>query len=164
MHPQVAAAQARARAEARAAAQNGGRLTVVPDARSAAAEPAGSGGAPTAAPHEDTPMGVLLGTAPHRTEPAARPDERQAVRVEARLVKLGRGTSLVVLPSWRAAIAVSVPTELLLEATGLDFEHLAAAELSVLIDPHALHDRELGLHGWRSGPLDGPTGRRTRRR
>ncbi len=67
------------------------------------------------------------------------------------MVRPGRGTCLVVLPSWRPAIAVSVPTEQLLHATGLGFDDLAGAELSVLIDPDALHDRELAMHGWRSG-------------
>ncbi|MGW6914624.1 hypothetical protein ACWGB8_12495 [Kitasatospora sp. NPDC054939] len=81
----------------------------------------------------------------------------------AQLLRVGRGTSLVLLPSWRAAIAVSVPTEQLLEATGLDPDRLKGAQLSVLINPDALHDRELGLHGWRTGPAPRPYGRRGRR-
>lgn len=67
------------------------------------------------------------------------------------------------LPVWRPAIAVSVPTEQLLGATGLAYEQLAEARLSVVINPGALHDRELELRDWQVGPPGRP-GRRGRRR
>lgn len=70
----------------------------------------------------------------------------------ARPIRVGRGTCLVVLPSWRPAIAVSVPTEQLLSATGLAADQLVGAPLTVLMNPAALHDRELELHGWEPGP------------
>ncbi|MEV0531257.1 hypothetical protein [Kitasatospora sp. NPDC050463] len=99
----------------------------------------------------ETPLGILIGGTPHLPEAVGRPDERQPVRVAAEPVRIGRGTSLVVLPAWRPAIAVSVSTDQLLSATGLTVDQLADAQLSVLINPGALHDRELDLHGWRSG-------------
>lgn len=107
----------------------------------------------------ETPLGILIGGTPHLPEAVSRPDERQPVRVAAEPVRIGRGTSLVVLPAWRPAIAVSVSTDQLLSATGLTVDRLADAQLSVLINPGALHDRELDLHGWRSGPA-GRAGRR----
>ncbi|MQS12325.1 hypothetical protein F7Q99_08480 [Streptomyces kaniharaensis] len=123
------------------------------------AEPAGFARSLTArqpsadseAAHADTPLGILIGGGPHPTEAVGRPEERAPVRVTAESVRIGRGTSLVVLPSWRPAIAVSVPTEQLLSATGLAFEQLAGAQLTVLINPGALHDRELDLHDWQAG-------------
>ncbi|WP_371481425.1 hypothetical protein [Kitasatospora sp. NBC_00315] len=101
----------------------------------------------------ETPLGILIGGTPNRPEPESRPAAERYVLVDARMVRPGRGSCLVVLPSWRPAIAVSVPTEQLMEATGLGFDQLPGAELSVLIDPEALHDRELGLHGWRTGSV-----------
>ncbi|MEV4616657.1 hypothetical protein AB0K43_29275 [Kitasatospora sp. NPDC049258] len=95
------------------------------------------------------PLGILIGASPTHLEAAAQLGQRQPRRAAAKLVRAGRGTSLVVLPSWRPAIVVSVPTELLLSSTGLAFEQLAAAGLSVLINPDALHDRELDLRDWR---------------
>ncbi|GAA2156730.1 hypothetical protein GCM10009760_58030 [Kitasatospora kazusensis] len=95
-----------------------------------------------------TPMGILIGASPSYSEPPAQPEDRQPRRVPARIVKVGRGTTLVVLPSWRAAIAVSVPTDLLVRATGLSADQLAGAHLTVLMNPEALHDRELDLHDW----------------
>ncbi|MFI9332239.1 hypothetical protein ACIGZJ_32510 [Kitasatospora sp. NPDC052868] len=112
-----------------------------------------------AAPAAETPLGILIGGTPNLPEATGRPEERRPVRVAAEPVRVGRGTSLVVLPAWRSAIAVSVPTEQLLDATGLRFDQLAEAQLSVLINPGALHDRELELHGWRVGPAGRP-GRR----
>ncbi|MFD7590949.1 hypothetical protein ACFV84_36530 [Kitasatospora sp. NPDC059811] len=110
-----------------------------------------SAAAPEAA-RAETPLGILIGGSPNQPEAVGRPEERAPVRVTAEPVRIGRGTSLIVLPSWRAAIAVSVPTEQLLSATGLAFEQLADAQLTVLMNPCALHDRELDLHGWESGP------------
>ncbi|MEU9130318.1 hypothetical protein AB0D08_19790 [Kitasatospora sp. NPDC048540] len=104
----------------------------------------------TAAVKAGAPLGVLIGASPAHLEVAAQSSGRPPLRVAATLVRAGRGTSLVVLPSWRAAIVVSVPTELLLAATGLVFEQLAGVRLSVLINPDALHDRELDLHGWKA--------------
>ncbi|MFJ8434428.1 hypothetical protein ACIQ9P_24290 [Kitasatospora sp. NPDC094019] len=111
-------------------------------------------------------LGVLIGGTPRLPESGGRPgrpEERPAVRATAEILRLGRGTCLVVLPVWRPAIAVSVPTELLLDATGLAFDQLAEARLSVVINPGALHDRELELRDWQVGPPGRP-GRRGRRR
>ncbi|MCG6496198.1 hypothetical protein [Kitasatospora sp. A2-31] len=112
--------------------------------------PGGGGAVPAGA---ETPLGILIGGTP------SLPEEHRAIRVTAELVKVGRGTVLVVLPAWRPAIAVSVPTEQLLHATGLAFDRLAGTQLTVLINPDALHDRELDLHGWQAGPAGRP-GRR----
>ncbi|GHH70896.1 hypothetical protein GCM10018781_31420 [Kitasatospora indigofera] len=103
-------------------------------------------------PVSEAPLGILIGGTPNLPEPENRPQERRYVLAEARMIRPGRGTCLVVLPSWRPAIAVSVPTEQLLAATGLDHGQLPCAVLSVFINPEALHDRELGLHGWRVRP------------
>ncbi|MFD9125229.1 hypothetical protein [Kitasatospora sp. NPDC059571] len=92
------------------------------------------------------PLGVLIGGSPA----GAAPIGFGAQRVEARLTRLGAGTSLVVLPTWREAIAVSVPTERLLASTGLRLDELPQARLTVVINPDALHDRDLGLHDWRA--------------
>ncbi|MFD7908829.1 hypothetical protein ACFV4G_42165 [Kitasatospora sp. NPDC059747] len=104
----------------------------------------------TGADQAETPLGILIGAGPHQPEAVGRPEERTPVRVTAEPVRIGRGTSLVVLPSWRPAIAVSVPTEQLLSATGLAFEQLAGVQLTVMMNPGALHDRELDLHDWRA--------------
>ncbi|MEV7025091.1 hypothetical protein [Kitasatospora sp. NPDC093558] len=106
-------------------------------------------GGPVADPVE-TPLGILIGAGPHQPEAVGRPEERTPVRVTAEPVRIGRGTSLIVLPSWRPAIAVSVSTDQLLSATGLAFEQLAGVQLTVMINPGALHDRELDLHGWQT--------------
>ncbi|MEV8099151.1 hypothetical protein [Kitasatospora sp. NPDC085879] len=106
-------------------------------------EQAGEGGGPDGG----TPLGILIGGS---AAPATEQWSQQ--RVDARLMRIGRGTCLLVLPSWRAAIAVAVPTERLLASTGLTVEELAGARLSVLINPEALHDRDLGLHGWQAEP------------
>ncbi|KJY29765.1 hypothetical protein VR45_29195, partial [Streptomyces sp. NRRL S-495] len=114
----------------------------------------------------EPPLGVLIGGTPQLPDAGGRPgrtEERPAVRATAELLRLGRGTCLVVLPAWRPAIAVSVPTEQLLSATGLAWEQLAEARLSVVINPGALHDRELELRDWQVGPPGRP-GRRGRRR
>ncbi|WP_406089210.1 hypothetical protein [Kitasatospora purpeofusca] len=117
----------------------------------------------------EPPLGVLIGGTPQLPDAGGRPgwpgrpEERPAVRATAELLRLGRGTCLVVLPVWRPAIAVSVPTEQLLSATGLAYEQLAEARLSVVINPGALHDRELELRDWQVGPPGRP-GRRGRRR
>ncbi|MGW7447979.1 hypothetical protein [Kitasatospora sp. NPDC054795] len=100
----------------------------------------------------EPPLGILIGAGPGPTEALGRPEERAPVRVAARPIRVGRGTCLVVLPSWRPAIAVSVPTEQLLSATGLAADRLVGAPLTVLMNPAALHDRELELHGWEPGP------------
>ncbi|MEU1510122.1 hypothetical protein [Kitasatospora sp. NPDC005748] len=108
------------------------------------------GGAPGGS--AETPLGILIGGTPQLPEAVGRPEERRPVRVAAEPVRIGRGTSLVILPGWRPAIAVSVSTDQLLSATGLALDQLASAQLSVLINPGALHDRELDLHGWQVGP------------
>ncbi|MEU6234856.1 hypothetical protein [Kitasatospora sp. NPDC047058] len=99
----------------------------------------------------ETPLGILIGGTPNLPEAVGRPEEREPVRVTAELVRIGRGTVLVVLPAWRPAIAVSVPTDHLLHATGIGYDRLGDIALSVLINPGALHDRELDLHGWQAG-------------
>lgn len=100
----------------------------------------------------EPPLGILIGAGPGPAELFGRPEERAPVRVAARPIRVGRGTCLVVLPSWRPAIAVSVSTEQLLSATGLAFDQLVDARLTVLMNPAALHDRELELHGWEPAP------------
>lgn len=115
-----------------------------------AGAPVGGGAPAGTAAQAETPLGILIGAGPHQPEAVGRPEERTPVRVTAEPVRIGRGTSLVVLPSWRLAIAVSVPTEQLLSATGLTYEQLAGAQLTVMMNPGALHDRELDLHGWQA--------------
>ncbi|MFJ2867202.1 hypothetical protein [Kitasatospora sp. NPDC087314] len=181
MHPQAAATGQEATARETAAAEPSMTVstaaattstapatpaasTGLPGAARAAAAPgtgelAGAVG-PVAAPsavdsdmaRAETPLGILIGGSPNQPEAVGRPEERAPVRVTAEPVRIGRGTSLIVLPAWRPAIAVSVPTEHLLSATGLAYERLADAQLTVLMNPCALHDRELDLHGWESGP------------
>jgi len=96
------------------------------------------------------PLGVLIGGSPGLGEAAGVGARGESRRVAAELVRAGQGTCQVVLPDWRPAIAVSVPTERLLAATGLELDGLAGARLTVLINPDALHDRELGLRDWRA--------------
>ncbi|MER6300816.1 hypothetical protein ABT247_14785 [Kitasatospora sp. NPDC001539] len=100
----------------------------------------------------EPPLGVLIGGGPGQPEAVGRSEERTPVRTAAEPIRVGRGTSLVVLPSWRPAIAVSVSTEQLLTETGLTVEQLPHAGLTVMMNPWAMHDRELGLHGWSVGP------------
>ncbi|MFJ3218069.1 hypothetical protein ACIPLC_19355 [Kitasatospora sp. NPDC086801] len=177
MHPQTVATGRGATARETAATEPVGTASTEPvtsaglptEARAAGApgapgapgagELAGGTGAVTAtstvdpeAARAETPLGILIGGSPNQPEAVGRPEERAPIRVTAEPVRIGRGTSLIVLPSWRPAIAVSVPTEQLLSATGLAFEQLADAQLTVLMNPCALHDRELDLHGWESGP------------
>ncbi|MGW2376607.1 hypothetical protein [Kitasatospora sp. NPDC001683] len=102
------------------------------------------------------PLGILIGGSPVQPEAVGRPEERTPVRAAAEPIRVGRGTSLVVLPSWRPAIAVSVSTEQLVVETGLTVEQLTGAQLTVLMNPWALHDRELDLHGWEPGPPGRP--------
>jgi hypothetical protein len=93
-------------------------------------------------------LGVLIGS-PRQSVPlgGARADDSRR-RVNAQLIKVGRGTTLAVLPAWRPSIAISVPTELLLDATGLSLAELAQAELTVVVNTEALHDRELRPQDW----------------
>ncbi|MER5636490.1 hypothetical protein ABT095_06030 [Kitasatospora sp. NPDC002227] len=119
--------------------------------------PAEAPPAPAAAA-TSAPLGILIGASPSYTEPPGQPESREPRRVPAQVVRVGRGTSLVVLPSWRTAIAVSVPTELLVRETGLRPEQLSGARLTVRMNPEALHDRELDLAEWRPEAL----GRRAR--
>ncbi|WP_354640561.1 hypothetical protein [Kitasatospora camelliae] len=112
------------------------------ETESTGSRPAGGAGAA---------FGVLIAGSP--APPAAVARRRRAVsRVEARPMRIGRGTSLVVVPAWRESIAVSVPTASLVESTGLSLERLASARLSVLVDLGAVHDGELDAHGWRVEP------------
>ncbi|MFF2147054.1 hypothetical protein [Kitasatospora sp. NPDC058190] len=103
----------------------------------------------------EPPLGILIGGSPGQPDAVGRAEERTPVRAAAEPIRIGRGTSLIVLPSWRPAIAVSVSTEQLLAETGLTVEQLADAQLTVMMSPWALHDRELDLHGWESGPAAG---------
>ncbi|MFE3505912.1 hypothetical protein [Kitasatospora sp. NPDC059160] len=119
-------------------------------------------GTGTEAARAEPPLGILIGGSPVQSDAVGRPEERTPVRVTAEPIRVGRGTSLVVLPSWRPAIAVSVSTEQLIIETGLTVEQLAGARLTVRMNPWALHDRELDLHGWEPGPA-GPGGRAARR-
>ncbi|MGW4382293.1 hypothetical protein [Kitasatospora sp. NPDC004531] len=109
-------------------------------------------------------MGVLIGGSPALIDSAgpgvARVAER---RVAAQLLRFGPGTCQVVLPEWRPAIAVSVPTEQLQRSTGMNPEELRSALLSVVINPEAVHDRELGLRDWQA-EVPAARGRRRGRR
>ncbi|MFJ1794772.1 hypothetical protein [Kitasatospora griseola] len=110
------------------------------------------------------PMGVLIGGSPGPIDSVgpgvARTAER---RVSAQLLRFGSGTCQVVLPEWRSAIAVSVPTEQLQRSTGMSPEELRSALLSVVINPEAVHDRELGLRDWQA-EVPAARGRRRGRR
>ncbi|MFC6597781.1 hypothetical protein [Kitasatospora paranensis] len=99
------------------------------------------------------PLGVLITGSPAAADLGGGQCTR---RVSALLVRLGAGTSLVVLPAWREAIAVAVPTEHLLASTGLGMAELPNARLTVLINPEALHDRDLGLRDWCAGGPPSP--------
>ncbi|WP_035793759.1 hypothetical protein [Kitasatospora mediocidica] len=131
------------------------------------AESVGTPVVPAPEPDDEQPptavarMGILIGSAQRAPEPPVRAGDQRRRRVAAQVIKVGSGTTLAVLPSWRSSIAVSVPTELLLEATGLTRQELPEAELTVLINMDALHDRELRMRDWQVAPAaDGP--RRTR--
>ncbi|MGF1430906.1 hypothetical protein [Kitasatospora sp. LaBMicrA B282] len=108
----------------------------------------------------EPPLGILIG-GPRPVPGIGTREEQRQRRVTAQLIRVGRGTTLAVLPSWRPSIAISVPTEVLLEATGLGFEELGRAELTVLINTEALHDRELRARDWQLAPEHGG-GRRRR--
>ncbi len=140
------------------------------------ATPAASGGYGAAAEQEaaagvagvsvelvGVPMGVLIAGSPGSAEAAGPVGRAPDRRVSARLLRFGSGTCQVVLPDWRAAIAVSVPTERLLRSTGLSPEELRSAALSVVINPEAVHDRELGLRDWQA-EVPAARGRRRGRR
>ncbi|MGW3078440.1 hypothetical protein [Kitasatospora sp. NPDC001132] len=148
-----AAGQAGERAGARELAAQGPPFGAGQDALGFAAVDAVTAVGPAAGTSwSNPPLGILIGGSPGPAEALGRPEERAPVRVTARPIRVGRGTCLVVLPSWRPAIAVSVPTEQLLSATGLGSEQLVGARLTVLMNPAALHDRELELHGWEPAP------------
>ncbi|MFD5087141.1 hypothetical protein ACFWOG_31445 [Kitasatospora sp. NPDC058406] len=155
MHPQTAGAGP--------ARTNRARARQATDLPTAAGDAGSTGESAPPAPAAETPLGILIGGTPNLPETAGRPEERPTLRASAELVRLGRGTCLVILPAWRPAIAVSVPTEHLLAATGLAYEQLADTPLSVVINPGALHDRELELREWQAGPT-GRQGRRGGRR
>ncbi|MFG2693674.1 hypothetical protein [Kitasatospora sp. NPDC048407] len=110
------------------------------------------------------PMGVLIGGSPGLLDSAA-PGVARVVerRVAAKLLRFGAGTCQVVLPEWRSAIAVSVSTEQLQRSTGMTPEELRSALLSVVINPEAVHDRELGLRDWQA-EVPAARGRRRGRR
>ncbi|MDH6120798.1 hypothetical protein ABH930_004894 [Kitasatospora sp. GAS204A] len=109
----------------------------------------------------EPPLGILIGGRRAVPGSVGRAAEQRFRRVTAQLIRVGRGTTLAVLPSWRPSIAISVPTELLLAATGLSYEELGRAELTVLINFDALHDRELRPREWQVTPDHGG-GRRRR--
>ncbi|MET8540095.1 hypothetical protein ABZW03_05495 [Kitasatospora sp. NPDC004799] len=182
MHPQTA--QTGQEATARETAASGPTGTGLPGPSGWPDSPAGAAGAPARVPSfgagtgtgvggsdptgvfatapsagaawAEPPLGILIGGSSEPAEASGRPEERAPVRVVARAIRVGRGTCLVVLPSWRPAIAVSVSTDQLLSATGLGFEQLVGARLTVLMNPAALHDRELELHGWEPAPPGRP--------
>ncbi|MCX4748956.1 hypothetical protein OG455_26160 [Kitasatospora sp. NBC_01287] len=109
----------------------------------------------------EPPLGILIGGPRVVPGIGGRLEDQRCRRVTAQLIRVGQGTTLAVLPSWRPSIAISVPTELLLTATGLNFEELGRAELTVLINAEALHDRELRPRDWQVAPEHGG-GRRRR--
>ncbi len=110
------------------------------------------------------PMGVLIGGSPGLVESVATGVARIAERrVSAQLLRFGSGTCQVVLPEWRPAIAVSVPTEQLQRSTGMSPDELRSALLSVVINPEAVHDRELGPRDWQA-EVPAARGRRRGRR
>ncbi|MDH6145595.1 hypothetical protein P3T35_007650 [Kitasatospora sp. GP30] len=121
-----------------------------PQAPAVPAEPVAplGGGAEAPAVLSEAPLGVLIGS-PRQSVPlgGARAEDSRR-RVGAKLIKVGRGTALAVLPAWRPSIAISVPTELLLDTTGLSRAELAEAELTVVVNTEALHDRELQPRDW----------------
>ncbi|MGW4813087.1 hypothetical protein ACWEPB_15785 [Kitasatospora cineracea] len=130
--------------------------------RVAAAEAAaGAGGVPVDL--VGVPMGVLIGGSPGSGESSGQGGRAPDRRVSAELLRFGSGTCQVVLPEWRPAIAVSVPTEQLQRSTGLGPEELRSARLSVVINPEAVHDRELGLRDWQA-EIPAARGRRRGRR
>ncbi|WP_157845555.1 hypothetical protein [Kitasatospora phosalacinea] len=138
-------------------------VAAAPGGHRAGAEAAEGGGGTGPVDPAGVPMGVLIGGSPGLAEgvgPGGRTPER---RVSAQLLRFGSGTCQVVLPDWRPAIAVSVPTEQLQRSTGLGQEELRSALLSVVINPEAVHDRELGLRDWRA-ELPTARGRRRGRR
>jgi hypothetical protein len=96
----------------------------------------------------EAPLGVLIGSPRPAVAPVVRSSVQQHRRVSASVIKVGQGTTLAVLPAWRSSIAISVPTELLLSATGLSLDELRQAELTVLVNVEALHDRELRPRDW----------------
>jgi len=85
--------------------------------------------------------------------PIARAEPR---RLAARVVRVGADTCFVVLPEWRPAIAVPVPTTLLLVVTGLTRSELRGAELTALVRPDAVLDSDLAARDWR--PVRPPRG------
>ncbi|MFJ5884802.1 hypothetical protein [Kitasatospora cineracea] len=137
-------------------------VPAAPDGFRAAAEAAaGDGGAPV--DPVGVPMGVLIGGSPGSGESGGQGGRAPDRRVSAELLRFGSGTCQVVLPEWRSAIAVSVPTEQLQRSTGLGPEELRSARLSVVINPEAVHDRELGLRDWQA-EIPAARGRRRGRR
>ncbi|MEU3493773.1 hypothetical protein ABZ747_09810 [Kitasatospora cineracea] len=139
-------------------------VPAVPDGfRVAAAEEAAAGVGGVPVDLVGVPMGVLIGGSPGSGESSGQGGRAPDRRVSAELLRFGSGTCQVVLPEWRPAIAVSVPTEQLQRSTGLGPEELRSARLSVVINPEAVHDRELGLRDWRA-EIPAARGRRRGRR
>ncbi|WP_285740839.1 hypothetical protein [Kitasatospora phosalacinea] len=140
------------------------QVRAVPSAgRRAVAEEAAAGTEGAPADPAGVPMGVLIGGSPGLAEGAGPGGRAPDRRVSAQLLRFGSGTCQVVLPEWRSAIAVSVPTEQLQRSTGLSPEELRSALLSVVINPEAVHDRELGMRDWQA-ELPTTRGRRRGRR
>ncbi|MFE0461682.1 hypothetical protein ACFW1A_20765 [Kitasatospora sp. NPDC058965] len=130
-------------------------VPAVPVSPAPVAEPAERAAAPfTAAPpsaeaiRPEAPLGVLIGSPRPAVVTTGRVEEQTNRRVSVQLIKVGQGTTLAILPAWRSSIAISVPTELLLSATGLGREELRQAELTVVVNVDALHDRELRPRDW----------------
>ncbi|MFE9427694.1 hypothetical protein ACFYNO_32545 [Kitasatospora sp. NPDC006697] len=124
------------------------RPAAEPAALAAAVEQPAPDGVDGEPARSEPPLGVLIGGSRPSAPLGGRRAEDCRRRVAAELVKVGRGTTLVVLPAWRASIAVSVPTELLAGETGLSVEELAGTELTVVVNTEALHDRELRPAQW----------------
>ncbi|WP_146616445.1 hypothetical protein [Kitasatospora sp. SolWspMP-SS2h] len=138
-------------------------MPTAPDGFPDPAEDVAVGAAGASVDPVGVPMGVLIGGSPGPVEGAGPGGRGPDRRVAARLLRFGSGTCQVVLPEWRPAIAVSVPTEQLQRSTGLGPEELRSALLSVVINPEAVHDRELGLRDWQA-ELPAARGRRRGRR
>ncbi|PYC77499.1 hypothetical protein C7C46_18615 [Streptomyces tateyamensis] len=127
-------------------------MAAAPSAPAPVSEPRSAPAAPLApeAIRPEAPLGVLIGSPRPAVVAAARTEELANRRVNAKIIKVGQGTTLAILPSWRSSIAISVPTELLVSSTGLTREELRQAELTVVVNLEALHDRELRPRDWQA--------------
>lgn len=68
----------------------------------------------------------------------------------AMVIRVGPSTSHVIIPAWmHGQVALSVPTDQLLAATGLDRGTLAGVVLDVRADTVAVLDSDVRPSGWR---------------